>query len=1025
MPQDNSDDQETLEYLHDSNIVDSSLRRTCNIRNSTSEPKSFLRTLNFHSSSSEAPLPRSHEKENGNVLNLSSKGINIGHLNIQGICGENLTKFSELKVLLTLPENNNLHIFGLSETKLKEHKTTEVFKINGFQTPFRKDNYSNGGGGILVYVKNGISVRRREDLETNNVPCLWLEIRPASSKSFLVGNMYRPPDSRVEFNDRFEDFIDNIINEEKEYILLGDFNKNLLDAEIDRDWGNFTTSLGLTQLVTEPTRVTNESQTLIDHIYTNTEENIQRVNVERLCLSDHYAIFCNRKSQSNLGKNTHQTITYRSFKNFEEYLFINDLVSVPWEIIEAFDKIDDIVSVWSTLLFEVLNRHAPIKCHRIKRKYQPDWLTPEIMDLMTERNKCKINGNMGAYKCLRNKVSKLIELSKKNTYQSKIEEGKSDPKSIWKIFRELGANRKGNSCESNINIKLGEQTITNETELTKLFNEYFVNVAASLKEPLTLSDNEELDNFVRSKVPANTEFNIPLTNVTFVTEFLSNLNITKSSGLDNIGPRILKLSANVLAPSLVFIVNKSLISGEFPCTWKEAKVKPLFKAGAKDDINNYRPISILPTVSKLIEKWVESCFSKYLNKFNLLHQSQSGFRTKHSTESAMVRMIDAWLKAINDGKITGCVLVDFRKAFDLVDHKILLNKLECYKCKNICLSWFESYLTNRTQRVYLNNNLSDPASVTCGVPQGSILGPLLFLIFINDLPLSLKGTAVVDLYADDTTFYDFQNDVTRLEANLQHALDLLRVWCIQNGMVLNTDKTKVMLITSRQKRLMLQNPVLSLMYNGITIRMTTGDKILGVHVDENLIWNNHFQHVSKKLSSYLWLLSKIRSYLSVEHRLLYYNAYVKPHLEYCCIVWSNTSSANINKISKLQKRACKLILSHDYVDIQEALKRLDILSFDQIIFLSKAKLMFKVYNNLTPEYIHELFQMRDLDIDNTTSNLRSVAHKNYLLPHPRCNLYKGSFSYSGAVVWNSLPTSIKLAPTLNAFVRRCTEWLKL
>ncbi|MCG7879242.1 MAG: endonuclease/exonuclease/phosphatase family protein, partial [Candidatus Thiodiazotropha endolucinida] len=348
MPQDNSDDQETLEYLHDSNIVDSSLRRTCNIRNSTSEPKSFQRILHFHSSSREAPLPRSHEKENGNVLNLSSKGINIGHLNIQGICGENLTKFSELKVLLTLPENNNLHIFGLSETKLKEHKTTEVFKINGFQTPFRKDNYSNGGGGILVYVKNGISVRRREDLETNNVPCLWLEIRPASSKSFLVGNMYRPPDSRVEFNDRFEDFIDNIINEEKEYILLGDFNKNLLDAEIDRDWGNFTTSLGLTQLVTEPTRVTNESQTLIDHIYTNTEENIQRVNVERLCLSDHYAIFCNRKSQSNLGKNTHQTITYRSFKNFEEYLFINDLVSVPWEIIEAFDKIDDIVSVWST-----------------------------------------------------------------------------------------------------------------------------------------------------------------------------------------------------------------------------------------------------------------------------------------------------------------------------------------------------------------------------------------------------------------------------------------------------------------------------------------------------------------------------------------------------------------------------------------------------------------------------------------------------------------------------------------------------
>ena len=147
------------------------------------------------------------------------------------------------------------------------------------------------------------------------------------------------------------------------------------------------------------------------------------------------AIYCNRKTQSNISKNIHQTITYRSFKNFEENRFLNDLNSVPWEIIEQFDEVDDMVSIWSTLLLEVLDRHAPIKSHRIKKKYQPDWLTPEIMDLMKERNKCKINGNLDAYKHLRNKVSKQIEIEKKNTYQSKIEEGRSDPKSIWKILR--------------------------------------------------------------------------------------------------------------------------------------------------------------------------------------------------------------------------------------------------------------------------------------------------------------------------------------------------------------------------------------------------------------------------------------------------------------------------------------------------------------------------------------------------------------------------------------------------------------
>ena len=183
------------------------------------------------------------------------------------------------------------------------------------------------------------------------------------------------------------------------------------------------------------------------------------------------------------------------------------------------------------------------------------------------------------------------------------------------------------------------------------------------------------------------------------------------------------------------------------------------------------------------------------------------------------------------------------------------------------------------------------------------------------MPLVLQNYVVVDLFADDTTFYDFQLDTTQLETNLQHALNLLRIWCRQNGMVLNTDKTKVMLITSRQKRLSMHNPVLSLTYSDIDIKMTHADKILGVHVDDNLMWNNHFQHVSKKISTYLWLLSKIRFYLSVEQRLMFYNAYIKPHFVYCSTVWSNTSTGNINKITKLQRRAGKLILSQDYTDI--------------------------------------------------------------------------------------------------------------
>ena len=242
-------------------------------------------------------------------------------------------------------------------------------------------------------------------------------------------------------------------------------------------------------------------------------------------------------------------------------------------------------------------------------------------------------------------------------------------------------------------------------------------------------------------------------------------------------------------------------------------------------------------------------------------------------------------------------------------------------------------------------------------------------------------------------------------------------------MILNMDKTKVMLITSRQKRTTLSNADLTLQYYDIDLSITTGDKILGIHVDNNLSWNNHFNFLSKKLSSYMWLLSKIRIYLSTEHRVLFYNAYIKPHIDYCSLIWSNSSNANTNKITKLQRRACKLILGHEYNGLFEAFERLKILSFDQSVFLSKAKIMYKIKNCLAPSYLNELFLMRDANLDNTSSNLRSAANKNFIVPQAKCNLFKGSLPYSGVIVWNSIPVSIKDSSSLPMFINKCTEWI--
>ncbi|MES9882533.1 MAG: reverse transcriptase family protein [Sedimenticola sp.] len=976
-----------------------------------------------------SPIPSDqndkHSNEsNGIDLNLNSKGLNIGYLNIQGICANN--KFDEVKIMLTSPENSNLHIFGLSETKLKDRKKTSAFQINGFQTPFRKDNHTNGGGGLIMYVRNGINAKRRSDLEKFEIACIWLEITPEKGKSFLVGCMYRPPDSKVEWVDRFENFMDHALNEGKEIIVLGDINKNLLDEQINREWLNFINSLGLSQLVAEPTRVTNTTSTLIDHIYSNYEENISQANVSKLCMSDHFAIFCNRKINHSASKNTHQTITYRSFKHFDETSFITDLHLVPWEVIHNYDTIDDVLSAWMELFLEIVNKHAPLRIHRVKNKIQPDWLSSEILDCIKERNKCKLNGQMEQYTFLRNKVSTMIQNSKKDSYKSKIEEGKDDPRSIWKIFKEFGASKNDGNSENILGIKNENNTVcTDKVEVANIFNDYFVNVASKLKEPVSYSDSEELKTFINSSIPSNASFTIPEINEEFVYKFLSHLDVSKATGLDFIGPRLLKIASASITPSITYIINTSITSGTFPKTWKQAKVNPIYKSGAKDEANNYRPISILPTLSKLIEKWVQKHIMDYLNNFNLLHQTQSGFRAGHSTESALILMIDNFLRAINQGKLVGCILVDFRKAFDLVDHTILLQKLKLYKCTEQTVKWFQSYLEQRSQVVSINGEKSEDMTVQYGVPQGSILGPVLFLLFINDLPLSLAGNVTgTDLYADDTSIYDIQSSKTDLQNNLQEALTKLGKWCKSNGMLLNTDKTKVMLITTRQKRTSMPEKDLELKYDDIDLHQISGDRILGIHIDQNLQWNTHFNNVCKKISSYLWLLSKIRSFLSIEHRTLFYKAYIQPHFGYCNVVWGESSNVNISKFTKLQRRACKLILAEQYIDLNTSLQILNILNFDECVFFQKAKTMYKITNHLTPQYLCDLFEMRPDNSEQTNMTLRSSTNRNYIVPKPRNTIFKSSFSYSGAIIWNSIPLEIRKSNSLNTFSNNCLKWMR-
>ena len=951
-----------------------------------------------------------------NDLGFTCKGFRIGHINIQGLNN----KMDQVRFMLS-SEENRIQIFGLSETKLQNFHPDNIYEINGYQKPFRRDRQKNQGGGILLYVENGVACKHRPDLEHKQLECIWLEVKHKKSKPFLVGHIYRPPDSGIDWNEAFEDCIENVLKEEKEIYLLGDVNRDLLNRQIKTSWSEYMEPFGLDQLVSEATRVTSTSKTLIDHIYSNCPENVTSIDVPKIGLSDHFPIFFTRKMHVQPKKGKHYTISYRSFKDFDETKFSNDLTDVPWDIIRIFDDTNDILNAWSDLFLEVVDANVPIKQHRVKRKNQPEWITSDLMDAMKTRDRHKSLGNENEYKHWRNKVTTMIRQSKQEKYQTYIESNKDKPGSIYKLFQEVGAGKgKQKQSEiSSINCN-GNIGIESPSEISNALNDFFVNVASNLKEPIPLSTHDKLEDFCKSKNSENTAFTIPNIEKDKVLKYLLNVNIKKATGTDNIGARILKLAAPYIADDITFICNKSISSSCFPDKWKEAKVSPLHKSGLLEDINNYRPISILPVLSKVLERHVSDSLTAYLNDNELLHRTQSGFRTNHSCETALNFMTDSWLNAIDQGEMIGVVLVDFKKAFDLVDHNILLTKLKLYGIKNETLLWFKSYLSQRQQQVSINNTRSGFKPISCGVPQGSILGPLLFLLFINDLPL-FTSNVLTDMYADDTTLYFIHRSLEAIERNLQIALNELNIWCKNNGMVLNTAKTKVMLITTKQKRNGLVNDKIELNCNNDQIQTITSSKILGVFVDNNLCWSEHVKHITKKIASNVWLLSKIKTYLSLEHRVQFYKTYIQPHIDFCNIIWGNASENNKLKVFRMQKRAVRVILDYDVEDTTEAMKSLNILSFCDRLILRKAKFMFKVYHNMTPTYINENFNLRSNL--NTSVNLRSMNVGCFIPPKPHTECFKQSMRYSGCLIWNGLPDDVKSSDTQETFHRRCLKSL--
>ena len=471
------------------------------------------------------------------------------------------------------------------------------------------------------------------------------------------------------------------------------------------------------------------------------------------------------------------------------------------------------------------------------------------------------------------------------------------------------------------------------------------------------------------------------------------INTMKSSGMDEISARVCKDAFLILADKLVHIFNCSLSSAVFPDAWKAAKVVPLFKGGAREFVGNYRPISLLPLPGKLLEKIVHNKISSFLEEHNVLSEHQGGFRKGFSTTSTISDLTDDLFTGVNQGLTTLAAFIDLKKAFDTVNLPILLQKLECSGIRNTPFRWCENYLSGRNQRTVANGFTSGIRPVTCGVPQGSVLGPLFFLIYVNDLQSALDDCKI-KLYADDTVLYQAGFDSNHAEFKLQASMNLFSQWCSANALTVNAKKTKIMAFGSRSKVKKCQNVKIKL--RGISIRQVPSFKYLGLTLDPTLNFGQHMSTIIKNVQHKIHLLGKVKRYLHDDVAVKIYKTMVLPYLDYADVIFCKTNSSQLDKLQRLQNRCLRLCLGKDRMfDTNRAHKEAN------VPFLADRR------NAHTLNFMYQRSGKRP-DLLNRRE-IRTRAHDAPLFDTaiPRCEAFKRSVGYHGTVAWNNLPPDIR------------------
>ena len=889
--------------------------------------------------------------------------FSILHINIVSLQAH----IDDLKELIRLLEHS-FDIIGISETKLKKdiNHTTNI-EMDGYN--FEHTPTETNFGGVGLYINKCFDYKTRQDISQSMktvAESVFIEIEQQKAKNLLIGCFYRHHTPLKEFNEEFlkKTLVKISKEKSKPCIFLGDWNANLLDYENNRDTEDFyelLSSYSFQPLILQPSRVNPRSATLIDNIFINDLEISSKGGNIVTSISDHFPQFCSLNIRKKI-RASREAKKARCYRNFNHDEFKNELLDINWNQLFLGKRSEESFNIFFQKIEDILNVMAPIKTLSLneKKTNKKPWITSGILKSIHNRDKLHkkyLKENCSSrksalhdqFKQKRNMIILLLKKSKQEYYANYFLENKSNIKETWKGIKSIiNLNNKG---ECNIKkLKKSNTYIEDKTEVATEFNNFFSTVGKNIDEK-TPQSNKHFNDYLTENF--QNHFVLNSVEREEILQLLKQIKNSKSCGPTSIQNSLLKNHKDFFSTILATLINKSFLEGTFPELLKYANVIPIYKKKDKHLCENYRPISLLSNIGKIYEKVFHKRLYEYFEINNIFYDMQFGFREKHSTEHALLSITEKIKSKIDNQDLTCGVFIDLEKAFDTVNHKILIKKLEYYGIKGLPLYWLTDYLTNRKQRVKIGNTYSNYQQITCGVPQGSILGPLLFLIYINDMHKAAKYSTLYH-FADDTNLlYSNKNEKT-LRKNINTDIELIFQWLCANRLSINVDKTEFIIFKPQRKTIKKR---ITLKLNGKTIFESKKICYLGLILDDKLTWRFHISELRKKLSQITGIIYKLKTIGTPVHTLKsVFFALFHSYLIYGLCVWGQTIKDEFIKIENMQKKVVRIICGADFDAHSTPLfKTLDIIKVKDLFHLRNVSLMWDYDHKELPNSFKDFF----------------------------------------------------------------------